>query len=168
MQRLSWDAYFMNIARLVATRSTCERKQVGAVFVRNRIILSTGYNGSMRGATHCEGQAVCMEGTPNCQRTVHAEINAVAQAARSGAALEGAEVYISASPCWNCFKALVNAGVTRIVYGEFYRDDRIFRAAEQLGIQLVDGVALPKLVFTHEDITAVAPLDAPVESGPRG
>ena len=73
----------------------------------------------------------------HCVRTIHAEINAVIQAAKNGTAIEGASIYVTASPCWNCFKAIANAGIRRVVFGEFYRDERIFDAARQLGIELV-------------------------------
>ncbi len=135
MSRVPWDEYFMNIAREVATRSTCDRKHVGAVLVRDRTILSTGYNGSIRGMPHCDEVGHQME-DGHCTRTIHAEVNAIVQAARHGIRLEGADIYVTASPCWNCFKLLANAGVRRIVYGEFYRDERIFEVAEALGIVL--------------------------------
>lgn len=146
--RASWDEYFMSIAQVVATRSTCPRKYVGAVLVRNRTILSTGYNGSIRGMPHCSDVGHMMEDN-HCVATIHAEANAIIQAARNGVVIEGATNYVTASPCWNCFKQLANAGVTRIVYGEFYRDNRIFEIAQKIGIELVHvplpGVALPPL-----------------------
>lgn len=135
--RASWDEYFMNIARVIATRATCARKHVGAVIVRDRTILSTGYNGSIRGTPHCDDAGHMME-DGHCVRTIHAEINAVIQAAKNGTAIEGGAIYVTASPCWNCFKAIANAGIRRVVFGEFYRDDRIFQVAETLGIELVD------------------------------
>ncbi len=117
--RPSWDEYFMQIANDVATRATCDRKHVGAVIVRNKAILSTGYNGAPRGLSHCDDVGHEMwEG--HCIRTVHAEANAVAQAARHGTALEGATIYTTASPCYDCFKLIINAGIVRVVYGEFY------------------------------------------------
>jgi dCMP deaminase len=136
-KRVSWDIYFMNIARQVATRSTCDRKHVGAVVVRDKTILSTGYNGSIRGSSHCDDVGHLME-NDHCVRTVHAEANAIAQAARNGVRIDGAEIYVTASPCWNCFKLLANSGVRRICYGEFYRDARIHDFAEEIGIELVD------------------------------
>ncbi len=136
-KRVSWDVYFMNIARQVASRSTCDRKHVGAVIVRDKTILSTGYNGSIRGSSHCDDAGHLME-NDHCVRTVHAEANAIAQAARNGVRIEGAEIYVTASPCWNCFKLLANSGVRRICYGEFYRDARIHDFAEEIGIELVD------------------------------
>jgi dCMP deaminase len=135
--RATWDEYFMNIAREVATRATCDRKLVGAVLVRDRNILATGYNGSIAGTPHCSEVGHMME-DGHCVRTIHAESNAVIQAARHGTAIAGASAYITASPCWGCFKMLANAGVKRIVFGEFYRDERIFETAKVLAIELVD------------------------------
>jgi dCMP deaminase len=136
-QRVSWDEYFMNIGREVASRSTCPRKYVGAVVVRDKTILSTGYNGSVRGLPHCE-EAGCMLEDGHCVRTIHAEANALIQAAKHGVRLEGAAIYVTASPCWNCFKSIANTGIQRIVFGEFYRDQRIFDVARSLEIELVD------------------------------
>jgi dCMP deaminase len=134
--RVSWDEYFMNIARVASSRATCHRKFVGAVIVRDKTILSTGYNGSIRGLPHCSDVGHMMvEG--HCVATIHAEMNAIIQAARNGVRIENASIYITASPCWNCFKALANAGITRICFGEFYRDERSFEVAKKLGIELV-------------------------------
>ena len=133
--RTDWDQYFMEIARVVSSRATCDRKHVGAVIVRDRIILSTGYNGSVRGLPHCSETGHMMEDN-HCVATIHAEANAIIQAARNGVAIEGATIYTTASPCWPCFKLITNSGIQRIVYGEFYRDERIFRIAEQLGVEL--------------------------------
>ncbi len=126
----------MNIAQVVATRSTCPRKYVGAVIVRNRTILSTGYNGSIRGMPHCTEVGHMME-SGHCVATIHAEVNAIIQAAKNGVTIDGADIYVTASPCWNCFKQIANAGIGRIVYGEFYRDERIFSVAETLAIELL-------------------------------
>jgi dCMP deaminase len=134
--RTSWDEYFMEIARQVASRATCDRKHVGALLVRDRIILSTGYNGSIRGMPHCDEVGHLME-NGHCVATVHAEANAVLQAARTGVRIESSALYTTASPCWPCFKLVANAGILRIVYGEFYRDPRIFDVAARLGIELV-------------------------------
>lgn len=125
----------MQIASQVATRATCDRKHVGAVIVRDKTILTTGYNGSIRGLSHCDEVGHMME-DGHCVRTVHAEINAIAQAARNGVRTEGSAIYVTASPCWPCFKAIVNAGITRIVFGEFYRGERTIEAAMELGIDL--------------------------------
>lgn len=126
----------MDIARQVATRATCDRKHVGALLVRDRIILSTGYNGSIRGLPHCDEVGHMME-NGHCVATVHAEANAIIQAAKNGVAIDGATIYTTASPCWPCFKLIANAGCRRIVFGEFYRDQRIFEYANKLGLELV-------------------------------
>lgn len=134
--RSSWDEYFMSIAQVVATRSTCDRKHVGAVIVRDKMLLTTGYNGSIRGLPHCDEVGHLMD-DGHCIRTVHAEANAIAQAARNGIRLEDAGIYVTASPCFGCFKLIANSGLKRIVFGEFYRDERIFELSTELGIELV-------------------------------
>ena len=135
MIRVSWEEYFMNIAKQVASRSTCDRKHVGAVIARDKTILSTGYNGSIRGMPHCDEVGHLME-NDHCVATIHAEANAVLQAAKNGVMINNSEIYITASPCWTCFKMLANAGIKKIYYGEFYRDERIFDVAKKLGIEL--------------------------------
>jgi dCMP deaminase len=135
--RASWDEYFMNIAREVATRSTCDRKHVGAVLVRDKCILATGYNGSIRGLPHCDEVGHMME-DGHCVRTVHAEANAIVQAAKNGVRIDGSSIYVTASPCWSCFRLIANAGVRRIAFGEFYRDERIYEVSKTLGIELED------------------------------
>jgi dCMP deaminase len=152
--RVSWDDYFMNIARVVASRATCHRKFVGAVVVRDKTILSTGYNGSIRGMAHCsEVGHMMVDG--HCVATIHSEMNAIIQAARNGVRIEGASIYITASPCWNCFKALANAGIKRICYGEFYRDERSFQVAQALEIDMVHVPLVPG------DTVGVPPVQTP-------
>jgi len=141
--RVGWDDYFMNIATQVATRATCDRKHVGAVIVRDKIILSTGYNGSIRNTPHCDeiGHLMAMDpdrGMESCVRTVHAEANAIAQAARNGVGINEATLYTTASPCWPCFKLIANSGIKKIVFGEMYRDERIHDFAKEAGIELLD------------------------------
>ncbi len=136
-ERVSWEKYFMNIAREVATRSTCDRKHVGAVITRGKTILATGYNGSIRSLAHCDDAGHEMENT-HCVRTIHAEANAIVQSARHGVRLEDSEIYVTASPCYDCFKMIANAGINKIYFGEFYRDDRIIDHAREIGIKLID------------------------------
>ena len=136
-QRVDWHDYFMNIARQVATRSTCDRKHVGAVVVRKRTILSTGYNGSIRAMPHCDDVGHVLE-NDHCVATVHAEANAIIQAAKNGVQVDGAEIYTTASPCWDCFKLIANSGIREIYYGEFYRDEMSSKVAAEIGIKLVD------------------------------
>jgi len=135
-KRAGWDMYFMNIAAEVSTRSTCERKFVGAVIVRDKTILSTGYNGSVRKLPHCSDVGHQME-EGHCTATIHAEANAIIQAAKNGVRIEGATLYTTASPCWNCFKLIANSGIKRICFGEFYRDKRVFPIAKKLKLELV-------------------------------
>jgi len=128
-QRLSWDQYFVTITRQVAERSTCTRAKVGAVIVRDRSILATGYNGSPAGMPHCTemGCLVYESKTPdgeieqNCFRTIHAEINAIAQAAKNGASIKDASIYITHTPCIHCLKVLVNTGIRDIFYEKPYK-----------------------------------------------
>ena len=134
-KRTPWDEYFMRIALQAATRSTCDRKHVGAVIVRDKAILSTGYNGSIRGMPHCDDVGHMME-NDHCIATVHAEANAIIQAARNGVAINAADIYVTASPCWHCFQLIVNSGIKRIVFLEFYRDAKILKIAKEAGIKL--------------------------------
>jgi dCMP deaminase len=126
----------MAIAREVASRSTCDRKHVGAVIVREKMILATGYNGSIRGLAHCDDAGHLME-DGHCVRTVHAEANAIVQAARNGVRLDAGQIYVTASPCFGCFKLIANSGIVKVVFGEFYRDQKIFEFANALGMELV-------------------------------
>ena len=135
--RVGWHEYFMQMAQHVASRATCDRKHVGAVIVRDKTVLSTGYNGSIRGSDHCDEVGHLME-NGHCVGTVHAEANAIIQAAKNGVGIDGAEIYTTASPCWNCFKLIANAGLRRVYFGEFYRDERSLEVARRIGIELVD------------------------------
>jgi len=143
--RLSWDEYFMQICAVVAQRSTCTRAAVGAVIVRERNILATGYNGSPAGMPHCTevGCLVYTSTNPdgrteeNCFRTIHAEINAIAQAAKSGVSIQGSDIYITHSPCFHCLKVLVNTGIGRVCYGKPYKLDEVRELVERSGIQLL-------------------------------
>jgi len=119
-ERADWDTYFLSIAEKVASRATCPRASVGAVIVKDKRILTTGYNGALAGEPHCTEEVGCIVEHGHCARAVHAEINAVAQAARFGIAIEGATAYVwdsleRGSACPECLKALRAAGVVRIV-----------------------------------------------------
>ena len=137
VQRKNWHDYFMDIAKLVATRSTCDRKHVGAVVVRDRVVLTTGYNGSITGAPHCnEDGHLMIDG--HCVRTIHAEMNAITQAAKNGITIRDADLYVTARPCWNCFKVIVNAGIEKIYYEEEYRpDENITENLKYTNIKLI-------------------------------
>jgi len=127
----------MNIAKEVATRSTCDRKHVGAVIVRNKTILATGYNGSIGGLDHCDEAGHEMV-NGHCVRTIHAEANAIVQSARNGVNIDKGEIFVTASPCYDCFKLIANSGIKKIFFGEFYRDERIKKYAEAAEIELID------------------------------
>ncbi len=113
--RQSWDEYFLSLAHHVATRATCDRLLAGCVLVKDKRILATGYNGSLPDADHCDDVGhLMLEG--HCVATIHAEANAVANAARAGVSTMGATAYVTATPCWNCLKILVAAGIKRVVF----------------------------------------------------
>lgn len=120
LTRISRDELLGNIAKLVARRSTCLRLSVGAVLAQEGRIVSTGYNGAPAGLPHCEPET-CGPGDI-CVRTVHAEANAIAFAAKNGISTEGATLYTTHSPCMECAKLLINAGIRRILFWELYRD----------------------------------------------
>ncbi|MDO4952568.1 MAG: cytidine/deoxycytidylate deaminase family protein [Synergistaceae bacterium] len=123
MQRTTWDEYFLQIARLVASRSTCLRKQVGAVIVKDRHILATGYNGSPQGTRHCteigcvrEEMKIPHGARYEMCRACHGEENAILQSARHGVSIEGADIYCTHKPCINCTKMILNSGIKRVFY----------------------------------------------------
>ena len=120
--RDNWDVYFMKIAHQVATRGTCDRAHVGTIIVRDRNILATGYNGSIIGTEHCDDAGHLIR-DDHCIRTAHAEVNAIAQAAKNGIAIKDASLYITHFCCWNCFKMVVNAGIRNIYFDNLYRLD---------------------------------------------
>ena len=117
--RQSWDDYFMNIAVQAATRSTCPRKQVGCVIVKDKAIIATGYNGSLPGESHCHTHG-CFLQDSHCIRTIHAETNAINQAAKNGVSLNGAIIYCNVEPCWNCYKNILSVGINSIYFKESY------------------------------------------------
>lgn len=144
--RPSWHEYFMQIARDVATRSNCSRRHVGAVIVRDNHIVSTGYNGTPYHTTNCfDG------GCPRCNTAhktgekleeclcVHAEQNAICQAARLGNAIDGGTIYVTCSPCLTCLKLLINSGIQSVVFGELYKKytEQEMKLIEEAGIKLM-------------------------------
>jgi len=142
-KRPSWHEYFMHIAMLAATRSTCLRRQVGAVIVKNKKVLATGYNGSPSGLRHCLDAGCLREemGIPSGQRhelcrAIHAEQNAIIQAATSGISIEGGVLYSTTFPCILCAKMLINVGVREIFVGEGYPDDLSRQMLEEAGVMV--------------------------------
>lgn len=139
--RPSWDEYFIKTAEMVSTRATCDRRHVGAVIVKDKIIISTGYNGAPRGLAHCDDADHEMS-DGHCIRTVHAEANAIIQAARKGVAIEGGTIYLTTSPCYDCFKMIVNTGITRVVYKDFYMSryeasKAVLTLAKKAGVEII-------------------------------
>jgi len=122
-QRPTWDEYFLMLAKLAATRSTCLAFPVGAVIVKDKQIVATGYNGSPSGSVHCTAQGYCYVGLTSCDaskampsRAVHAEANAIAQAAKHGISTQGASIYVTLEPCLSCLKLIISAGVREVLY----------------------------------------------------
>ncbi|NQT32524.1 MAG: cytidine deaminase [Candidatus Omnitrophica bacterium] len=142
--RPSWDEYFLNIAKLVATRSTCLRRQVGAVIVKNKQVLATGYNGAPSGLTHCDKTGCLREelGVPSGERhelcrALHAEQNAFLQAARHGISLDGSTLYITTQPCSICAKMIINTGIKKIVIEGVYPDKFALDFLSEGGVEMV-------------------------------
>ena len=141
-RRPSWDEYFMNLAEQVATRTTCLRRAVGAVIVKDNRILTTGYNGTPVGMAHCEETGCLREamGVPSGQRQeicrgLHAEQNAIIQAARYGIDIRGASIYINTQPCITCSKMLINAGIVEVVYKNPYPDEFGLGMLDEAGVK---------------------------------
>ncbi len=133
-QRPDWDQYFMEVARVVASRSTCDRAYVGCVIVRERRILTTGYNGAPAGMPHCDEVGHLMENN-HCIRTLHAEQNALIQAALHGISTKGATLYVTHQPCFTCAKLIVNAGIVRVIHGCGYPSPRSLALFDAAGIK---------------------------------
>ena len=129
--RLSWDEYFLKIAGVISERSTCPKRRIGAVLVRDKRILATGHNGSLKGSPHCDDVGCLIryvydeKGNKHdkCMRTVHAELNALLQCAHHGVSTKDSVLYATFEPCDACTKALINAGIKRIVVSKTYEDE---------------------------------------------
>ncbi|MEA4902722.1 dCMP deaminase family protein [Desulfitobacterium sp.] len=143
-KRPSWDNYFMKMAQVVSERSTCLRRQVGAVIVKDKQLLSTGYNGSPTGLQHC-AEVGCLRqklNIPSGERTeicraVHAEQNALVQAAKHGVEINGADLYTTYQPCVLCTKMIINAGIKRVIYANPYPDDLAHQLAAEANLELI-------------------------------
>ena len=144
MNRPSWDEYFMEMAELTAKRSSCLRRNVGAVIVKDKRAIATGYNGAPMGLAHCEEKGGCLRqqlGVPSGQRhelcrALHAEQNAIIQAASMGHAIEGGTIYITHQPCVICAKMIVNSGIKRIVVKEGYPDELAIEILDEAGLKV--------------------------------
>ncbi len=144
MPRPSWDQYFIDITHLVATRSTCLRRQVGALIVKDRCILATGYNGTPSGITHCEDTGCLRDRlkVPSGERHelcrgLHAEQNAIIQAARHGVNIDGSTLYCTTMPCIICTKMLINAGIRKFVFEHGYPDELAREMVAGAGVEVV-------------------------------
>ena len=144
-RRPSWDEYFMDMAVLTAKRSTCLRRQVGAVIVKDKHIIATGYNGAPRGVPHCDEKGGCLRqqlNVPSGERhelccALHAEQNAIIQAATLGQSIEGGTIYVTNQPCVICAKMIINAGISRIVVKEGYPDELAVEILREAGLSIV-------------------------------
>ena len=144
-RRPSWDEYFMDMAVLTAKRSTCLRRQVGAVIVTDKHIIATGYNGAPRGVPHCDEKGGCLRQQLNVPsgerhelcRALHAEQNAIIQAATLGQSIEGGTIYVTNQPCVICAKMIINAGISRIVVKEGYPDELAVEILREAGLSIV-------------------------------
>ncbi len=144
MKRPSWDEYFMEMAALTAKRSTCMRRCVGAVIVKDNRAIATGYNGAPMGIAHCEDRGGCLREklqVPSGQRhelcmALHAEQNAIIQAASMGHSIDGGTIYITHHPCAICAKMIINAGINRIVIREGYPDELSAQILEEAGLKI--------------------------------
>ncbi len=134
-QRPPWDAYFMDITFQVARRSTCDRARVGAVVVKDKRILTTGYNGSPAGLPHCDeiGHLIV---AGHCVRTLHAEQNAIIQAALHGVSVAGSTIYVTHQPCLTCAKMIINAGIKRVAFAGHYPDENAVAFLRAAGVEL--------------------------------
>ena len=134
--RMSFDEYFLKMALLASERATCQRLKVGAVIVKNKNVLATGYNGSASGEVHCIDEG-CLMRDGHCIRTIHAEQNALLQCAKHGVNVNGASIYVTHFPCLHCTKSLVTVGIREIVYLNDYRNDEYaLYLIERSGIKL--------------------------------
>jgi dCMP deaminase len=143
--RPSWNEYFFGIAEDVATRSTCIRRQVGAVIVKDKRILTTGYNGAPKGVPHCTVES-CLRNKFNVPsgerhelcRGLHAEQNAIIQAACHGVTIDGAVIYVTNQPCLICTKMLINCGITTFLYRNPYNDPLAKEMMEQAHVEIIE------------------------------
>lgn len=137
MERITWDQFFLAQGHLLALRSTCTRLAVGAVVVRDRRIISGGYNGSISGGDHCIDQG-CYVVDNHCVRTVHAEMNALLQCAKYGVSVSGADMYVTHFPCLPCTKSIIQAGISRLYYATDYKNNSYaIELLEQAGVEVL-------------------------------
>lgn len=159
-QRPTWDEYFLMLAKLAATRSTCLAFPVGAVIVKNKQVLATGYNGPPSGSPHCTAQGFCYPGLSRCDasrelpsRAVHAEANAIAQSAKHGIATDGASIYVTLEPCLSCLKLIMSAGIREVFYETPFSGHKSARVTESF---VQEGLVVLKPIHLSAAIAAKA------------
>jgi dCMP deaminase len=160
--RPNWDEYFLMMAKLAATRSTCLAFPVGAVIVKDRQVLATGYNGSPSGSVHCTTQGYCYPGLSRCDvsstlpsRAIHAEANAIAQAAKHGISCQGASIYVTLEPCISCLKLIISTGIKQVYY------ETVFNSGEKAMVRdsfLQDGLVQLQQIHLSETVAKNAAL----------
>lgn len=133
----NWNAFFIKMARLYATQSRCERLQVGAVIVRDRRVLSGGFNEAPSGFDHCKGESICNPNRTGCQRTIHAEENAIINAARHGISIQHGIMYCTHLPCPSCFGKIINSGISMVFYAEEYRRSEAIIMGRKAGVSVI-------------------------------
>ena len=154
-KRPDWDEYFLKLAMLASERSTCPRMHCGCVFVKNKNVITTGYNGSIPGDDHCD-EVGCLIVDNHCIRTVHAEMNALVQAAKHGNAVEGATAYVTNMPCTTCSKALIAAGIKRVVVFSDYHDTLATDFFVKAGVKIDKHAVPPKTIdYNLKDYSSV-------------
>ncbi len=145
-ERIPWDQYFMSQSMLLSMRSTCSRLAVGATIVRDKRVISGGYNGSVSGDVHCIDEG-CFVVDGHCVRTVHAEANALLQCAKFGVKTEGADLYVTHFPCLQCTKQLIQSGIQKIYYLNDYRNHQYaVELLEKAGV-LTEKISVPTDFF---------------------
>ena len=154
MARPNWDEYFLKLAMLASERATCPRMHCGCVLVKDREVVATGYNGSIPGDAHCEDVG-CLVVDNHCVRTNHAEMNAIVQAAKKGHIIDGGTAYVTNMPCTTCAKALIAAGVKRVVVFSDYHSTLATEFFAKAKVQ-IDKVAMPskEIVYDLEKYTS--------------
>lgn len=146
-KRPDWDEYFLKLAMLASERATCPRMHCGCILVKDKRVVSTGYNGSIPGDEHCE-EIGCLIVDNHCVRTVHAEMNAIVQAAKRGHAIDGATAYVTNMPCTNCAKALITAGIKRVVVFSDYHDTLATQFFSKAGVA-IDKHTMPSTAIAY-------------------
>ncbi|MCD4779159.1 MAG: cytidine/deoxycytidylate deaminase family protein [Candidatus Omnitrophica bacterium] len=154
MKRPEWDQYFLKLAMLASERATCPRMHCGCVLVKDKHVISTGYNGSIPGDDHCTDVG-CLVVDNHCQRTVHAEMNALNQAAKKGHSVDGATAYVTNMPCTTCSKSLIVAGIKRVVVFSDYHDTLATDFFSKAGVH-IDKVAMPdkEIIYDLKDYSS--------------